>query len=282
MLQGKYPLLVALVLGLFAGVVAYSAIKSRERAVREGWDTKRVLCATVDIVEGTELDEDMIAVCEMPERFVTDSFIIVPEGDREGLIMPYGQRVLVPLRPRDPILYSHFESQRDFTLSEMIPAKGRAMALEVTEKNSVAQWIRPNDHVDVVGTFRDPETREMVTVTLLQNIIVLATGRITGMNTYIPEEDKRYNHVIVLVLPEEAEILTLAQETGTLTLTLRNPEDLEKKEDDRKYKVDGKSLLTGERTAALDAKRVKTFQPQGVEIIRGSQSQRQGSIPKLD
>ena len=37
MLKGKSPLLVALVLGLLAGVVAYSAIKKKEYDVRVGW-----------------------------------------------------------------------------------------------------------------------------------------------------------------------------------------------------------------------------------------------------
>src|SRR5690606_39815163 len=34
-----------------------------------------------------------------------------------------------------------------------------------------------SDHVDVLATFRDPGSQEMVTVTLLHNVVVLATGR---------------------------------------------------------------------------------------------------------
>ena len=53
MLKGKTPLIVALVLGLFAGIVAYSAIKKKESDVRRGWNLVPVVVAAVDISEGT-------------------------------------------------------------------------------------------------------------------------------------------------------------------------------------------------------------------------------------
>jgi pilus assembly protein CpaB len=270
MLQGKYPLLIALVLGLLAGLIAYSAIKAREAQVRKGWETRRILCAKTDIVEGTDLDEEMIEICEIPEKFVTDSFIQVPEGDEEGSsVMPYGQKVLVPLKRGDPVLFSHFESQRNFTLSESIPAKARAIAIDVREQASVNQWVRPNDHVDVIGTFRDPNTRELVAVTLMQNIIVLATGHYSGMSVLQTDEDKKYSQVVLLTLPEEAEILALAAESGQLTLTLRNPKDLDVGDtDQKKQKTDTNTLLSGERSDALRKIRQTSFQ--SVEIIKGS------------
>lgn len=276
MLQGKYPLLIALVLGLLAGVIAYSAIKARIVEVGKGWEPARILCATEDVMEGTELDGDMITTCEIPEMFITDSFIRIPDGD-SGEMMPYGQKVLVPLKAGDPVLYSHFESQRDFALSESIPEKARAIAIEVGAKASVNQWIRPNDHVDVIGTFRDGETRELITLTLLENLIVLATGHRSGMSPYVSEEDKRYGHIVLLVMSEEAEILSLAAESGTLTLTLRNPRDLDVSEK-RTKKTDMMTLLTGERTDLLRKKRAETWQQSsGIEVFRGTDRQQEQS-----
>ena len=274
MLHGKYPLFIALGLGLLAGVIAYSAIKAREAAVRKGWETKQILCAKADIVEGTELEEDAVGVCEIPEKFVTESFIVIPEGEDASTQMPYGQKVLVPLKAGDPILYSHFESQRVFTLSESVPARARAISIEVAEKASVNQWIRPNDHVDVIATFRDPNTRELVAVTLLQNIIVLATGHFSGMSVLQTDEDKRYQQVVLLTLPEESEILALATETGALTLTLRNPKDLESDMGGQRVKTDTNTLLSGERSEALRTRRASTFQQ--VDIIRGTERKSEG------
>ena len=47
MLKGKTPLVVALVLGLFAGLVAWSAIKKKESDVRRGWNLVPVVVAAV-------------------------------------------------------------------------------------------------------------------------------------------------------------------------------------------------------------------------------------------
>ncbi|MGZ3457087.1 MAG: Flp pilus assembly protein CpaB, partial [Archangium sp.] len=37
MLKGKTPLVIALALGLLAGIIAWSAIKKKEADVRRGW-----------------------------------------------------------------------------------------------------------------------------------------------------------------------------------------------------------------------------------------------------
>ncbi len=264
MLSGKNPLLIALGLGLLAFVIAWSAMKAKEKKVKDKWQTVNILCAKVDIPEGTELDADMIAVKEMPTQFVTESFIKVDEDGSLKQDSPVGQRVMVPLKAGDPILVSHFESAREAEFSTMINPKGRAVTIDVQEKTAVGLWVRPNDHVDVIGTFRD-ENQQSKTVTLLQNVVVLATGRITANTTYVPEEDKKFQTVTLLVLPEEAEILTLAQEMGTLTLLLRNPDDLDYEE--KRLVVDQKTLLTGERASELQQKRYKTIQ-----IIRGNKS----------
>jgi len=265
-LSGKNPLLIALALGLLAGATAWAALRARERSVRDRWQTVNVLCAKVDVAEGTELSAEMIAVKEMPARFVTASFIQANEDGSTEQHTPVGQRLLVPLKAGDPILVSHFESAREADFATLISPKGRAVTIDVQEKNAVGLWVRPNDHVDVIGSFRDPDTQQLRTMTLLQNVVVLATGRITANTTSIAEEDRRFATVTVLALPEEAEILTLAQELGTLTLLLRNPDDLDSQ--DKRSVVDQKTLFTGDRAVELQQKRYRTIQ-----IIRGNRGE---------
>ena len=265
MLPGKNPLLIALVLGLLAGATAWGAVRARERNLRERWQTVNVLCAKVDIAEATELTEAMLAFKEIPATFVTESFI---RTDAHGAVerhSPVGQRVVVPLKAGDPILASHLESPRETDLASLITPKGRAVTIDVQEKNAVGLWVRPNDHVDVIGSFRDPQSQQLRTLTLLQNVVVLATGRITASSTYVPEEEKRFATVTILALPEEAEMITLAQELGTLTLLLRNPDDLDSQE--KTTVVDQKALFTGDRAGELQQKRYRTIQ-----IIRGNRS----------
>ncbi len=265
MLKGKTPLIVALVLGLLAGVVAYSAIKKKEADVRRGWNLVPVVVAASDIPEGTVVTFDMISQRSVPEQFVTSSVV---KPDSASYVV--NQKVLVPLQQGDPLLWSQFETTKAAErLSTKVQKKGRAITIDANKIASVGGWVRPNDHVDVIGTFRDPQTDENVAVTLLQNVIVLATGKITGTTNVnlIPEGQRNYSDISLLVIPEEAEILVLAQELGNLTLSLRNEDDVDIIEERGRATIS--TLLSGERTRVLEQKRREIIQ-----IIKGSASER--------
>jgi pilus assembly protein CpaB len=270
MLKGKTPLIIALVLGLAAGAVSYGAIKVRERQVRDGWNLIPVVVANVDIPEGTVITIDMIAQRGVPEQFVTSS-VVKPESS--GYVV--GQKVLVALQAGDPLLWSQFETTKSAErLSSKVQKKGRAFTIDVTKTAAVGGWVRPNDKVDVLGTFRDPQSNEMVAVTLLQNIIVLATGKITGTTnvSLIPENQRDYQNVSLLVLPEEAEVLALAADLGELRLSLRHEEDVDSL-DERGRATIG-TLLSGQRTRELEEKRRRVI----IDVIRGSGTERAAPV----
>jgi len=263
MLKGKTPLIVALVLGLLAGVVAYSAIKKKESDVRKGWNLVPVVVAQKDLPEGTVVTFEMISQRSVPEQFVTSSVV---KPDSASYIV--NQKILVPVQAGDPLLWSQFETTKAAErLSTKVQKKTRAISLSADIISSVGGWIRPNDHVDVIGTFRDPQLNDMVAVTLLQNVIVLATGKITGTTNInlIPENERDYQNVSLLVLPEEAEILALASALGDLKLSLRNEDDVDVMEDRGRATL--QTLLSGERTRVLEKRRADIIQ-----IIRGSSS----------
>lgn len=268
MLKGKTPLVVALVLGLLAGVIAYSAIKKQEADVRRGWNLVPVVVATQDIPEGTVITFEMISQRSVPEQFVTSS-VVRPESANYLA----NQKVLVALQAGDPLLWSQFETSKAAErLSSKVQRKARAITIEAKNTTSVGGWIRPNDKVDVIGTFRDPQTDESVAVTLLQNVIVVATGKITGTTNVnlIPENQREYNNISLMVLPEEAEILVLATELGALTLTLRNEDDVDLIEERGRATIS--TLLSGERTRVLEQKRREIIQ-----IIKGGAEKAAGA-----
>lgn len=255
MLQGKVPLFLALVLALVAGLLTRHSFSAKERAVLDGWQPVPVLIAAEALEEGSELLYSSIERGEMPARFVSSS--MVPPEHADTIL---GQRLLVPLQPGDPILWSHFEVREEGDrLSGRVMKRARAVTVSVTERSSVGGWIRPNDHVDVLATFLDPATQGMVTVTLLRNVIVLATGDTAAG---VGGSRRAYGDVSLLVLPEEAEILVLAQELGTLTLVLRHPEETDVEEERGRTTIG--TLLTGERSKALQKLRAQTIQ-----VIRG-------------
>ena len=82
----------------------------------------------------------------------------------------------------------------------------------------------------------------METVTLLQNVAVLAVGGKLGSGRGAGDDSGRRgggrtSTVTVLVTPEEAELLVFAQDRGKLGLTMRNEEDV-----NTEMELDGKNF----------------------------------------
>ncbi len=262
LLKGKTPYLVALGMGLTAGLLAYLAIKKKEADARRGWNLVPVMVAEQEIREGSTVAAEMISSRLIPEQFVTSSVV---KPDSASYVL--NQRVLVPLQAGDMLLWTQFETIRAERLSPRIQRGARAISVEVSRKSSVGGWIRPNDHVDVIGTFRDPASNESVALTLLQNVVVLTTGKLTGTTnlSLVPENEREYSNVTLLVLPEEAQILTLAADLGSISFALRNEEDLESIEE--RARASAHQLLSGERAKSSQQKRQRM-----VQVIRGEAS----------
>ena len=114
--------------------------------------------------------------------------------------------------------------------SGVIQQDYRAVAIPVDPVSSVNNLIQPNDNVDVIGTFRFPDVRgdsslDTVTLTILQNVKVLAVGNRWGANALDPNAARSYGTVTLLLYPEEVEMIVFAAQKGKLTLSLRNFED---------------------------------------------------------
>lgn len=261
MLKGKTPLLIAVVLGVLAGVVAYTSVKAKERQVKAGWNLVPVIVANDSIAEGTVMSYDMISQRAIPEQFVTSSVI---KPDSSNYIV--GQKILVPIQAGDPLLWSQFETSKAAEkLSSIIQKKGRALAISAAGTAAVSGWIRPNDHIDLIGTFRDPASNEQVAVTLFQNIVVLAAGKMTGTTNInlLSDNERTYQDLTLLLLPEEAEIMTLAEASGSFKITLRNPEDIEVQE--TRGRATFQTLLTGQRISEL-----QKIRQTSIQVIRGN------------
>ncbi|MDP1918811.1 MAG: Flp pilus assembly protein CpaB [Myxococcales bacterium] len=210
-------------LGLIGGVVAYSAVKRKEMDVRKGWNLVPVVVAAQDISENTVVTMEMISQRSVPEQFVTSSVV---KPDSASYII--NQRVLVPLQAGDMMLWSQFETTKAAErVSEKLHGAARLVTIKALPETAVGGWIRPNDRVDVIVAFTSPDTKEPTVTTLLQNVEVFATGRITGTTNInlVPEPERAYSNVTLSLSHDDAERLALMATTGTLTLALRNETD---------------------------------------------------------
>jgi pilus assembly protein CpaB len=263
MLKGWVPIAVAVVLGLGAFAAAYAAIKVREEEVTRGWDLVEVLTYTKSMRPGTVLTSDSIDVDVMPRRFFHQSVIMTPRFRGEAL----SKELLVHVEKGMPVEWHQLAGLREQDLLSTQVREGfRAVTINVSEASSVAHWITPNDAIDVIGSFRDPAKRELTTVTLLQNVSVLATGRTSAIVGSAREGADEYTSVTLQVLPQEAEILVLAQELGNLHMTLRNRSDQGVIEERSRTTIE--TLITGTQLEELERQRRHTIQ-----IIRGLQKQ---------
>ncbi len=108
-------------------------------------------------------------------------------------------------------------------LAALIPPNMRAIAVKVDDVVGVAGFIHADDRVDVIVTMRAAYGgAESTTKVFLQNIKVLAVGQ------EVDNGDKTRLHATpatvatLLVSPQDAERLVLAQNEGRIMLTLRS------------------------------------------------------------
>ncbi len=118
-------------------------------------------------------------------------------------------------------------------LAGKIQKNYRAISISVDTISSLNNLIKPEDNVDVIGTFRFPEMRgdnslDTLTLTILQNVRVLATGAQWNTNYGMAGNESvrgGYSTVTLELSPKEAEMIVFASQKGKLTLSLRNSEE---------------------------------------------------------
>lgn len=116
-------------------------------------------------------------------------------------------------------------------MSAILPTGLRAMAIKIesTGETSAGGFILPNDHVDVVRSFRDDAASRVAGTDTYGAQIILTNIRVLAIGQNVQE--KNGERVVVgtnatLELdPNQVEILTLAQRVGQLSLALRSMVD---------------------------------------------------------
>lgn len=234
-MKQKVILAISVLLGLLAAFMTSSYISSRERALQAERDafnrrnrSVEVVVLQKDLPAGTVLSTDDLGILSFPERALREQ-VIRPEGN--VAIRLVGRTLAMSVSARQPLQWSDIEggAPDDRGLAGMLRPKMRALSISVSAATSVSNMVRPTDHVDVLGTFSLPSKTtpgavELVTMTILQDVLVLATGQDTAA-TYRGGRSN-YSLVTLEVSPHEAEVLTFAEQMrGRLTLSLRNPEE---------------------------------------------------------
>jgi pilus assembly protein CpaB len=222
-MKGKLIVAIGLAAVAVASLYLYSRSLQREVA---GGQLVTILVAAQELPAGTRITKANLAQREVPEAWVLQASIRDTEINRI-----LGHPIAEKVPQGDALLWSHFETTRSAATRRLASAvqKGqRALTLPVDLSASLAGMLRPGDHVDILGTFAKGQGTDWATVTLLQNVLVLATGDLRQSDEEPGAAGARtFTSITVAVDLEEAELLVFAMHRGPVNVVLRAEDDLE-------------------------------------------------------
>jgi pilus assembly protein CpaB len=252
-----------LVIGLFlAGgsvLVAHSYLQkmTAQPGQAQAKEVAAIVVARGEISYGAPISFEMLRLQEWPAE-------AVPPEAFTSLEEVLGASTQEPRRARrsmvagEPVLRSKVsEFGEKVTIADLIDPTKRAMAIRVNDVSGVGGFVTPGDRVDVLLT-RRLDGDNMITATVLQDIVVRGIDQLADEDLDKPNVVRT---VTVEVTPEQAQRVALAQEAGTLSLTLRNLATTDK--------ADLRSLGVNELTASPSTQK-KGGAPT-VTIIRGGE-----------
>jgi len=262
---------------LFLGAVAFGAAAvvgarsyiserlalERERLVPR-FQMVDLVVAKRDLKRGDVIGPDTMAVRSLPRDYAPGG--AVSPARFESLV---GSRLAAPMKSGEPLLPGALIGADAPGFSSRVRPGIRALTIAVDEVNSLSGMLQPGDRIDLMISVRPQPVSGVVqpelTRTLMQDVLVLATGRQIRASGDDGPANRTFTTITVEVDPERAQKLVVAQRSGKLTAVLRHPDDRQPVGDRR---LDVNTLLGLPTPAAV-------VQRPGPEVIVGGR----GALP---
>lgn len=214
------PLTLAVVCALGAALVARQVMLSRP-AVDAGQEARlrTVVVATGNILPGTEINPNLLTTAKVsPEMAQEDTFS--DPGELAGRVAQ------APIYKGQPLLGKLLAPKGSPSgLAGLVPPGMRAITIEVNEFSGVGGFLTPGCRVDLLSTVQGDRNGEMVSQTIVQNVMVTAIGQRMTVQREGGREEPPFRSVTLIATPEEAQAIELAAATGRPRLVLRNQRD---------------------------------------------------------
>ncbi len=220
----SFAFVLAIALGILGVITANSWIEDRITAMEDEFRSKDKMVNVVvpkrDIAKGERVYAADLSVRKMPLAYV-DRGTVTP--DRFEIAV--GQTLTHDVQQGRPVLWAHLRGGQVPTFSGMLPDGMRALTILVGETNTISGMLQPQDRVDIFMTLSTNNRNS--TMPLLQNVLVLATGTFVRSITQEDSQmnNRRFSTITVLVKPDKAKMIVLAQKEGSISVVLRHPED---------------------------------------------------------
>jgi pilus assembly protein CpaB len=181
-----------------------------------------VLVATADIGMGQKLSAENVGWQRWPEEALNEAYI-QKQASPEAIGELQGTIVRSQFVAGEPIRKGKLSLAESGFMSAILPSGMRAVAVRVSAQSTAGGLILPNDRVDVIQTISQQSggdaPAETISRTILTNVEVLA------IDQTVEEQDGEtvmVGKTATLALdPAQVELVTAAEASGTLSLSLR-------------------------------------------------------------
>lgn len=218
------PLVLAVVLGLVAALVARESM-SRNRAVAPPPPpVVKIVVAKGEVAPGQQLTAEMMTLGPIASA-------VPPPGSFTDVGAVVGRVAHAPLFDGQPVIDNLLAPRGAGTgIQALVPRGMRAITVDVTETTGLAGLLLPGCRVDLVSTLNGESKEDTVAATIVQDVLVQAVGqRLTAPAAGTPSEKDSQAHVArsvtLVVTPREAEAIELASSVGRTRLVLRGSND---------------------------------------------------------
>jgi pilus assembly protein CpaB len=199
----------------------------RRKVMANYQDPIELAVAAKDLPEGTKLEPSHLQMGAIPEKFAQPYSV-------RSIDELVGKVTLAPIAEGEQILTNKLrrpdEAPPGSTLSGLTPKGRRAVTIIVDATTGTEHFVQPGDAVDVLWTVKLPQAGQqdgqLVTLTLFQNVAVLAVGGRTVAQRMAPAQPAEGGSpsaytVTLAMTPQEAPFLLFARDQGRIQLSVR-------------------------------------------------------------
>lgn len=215
-------LALAMIMGLGTMMMMRSAMNHKVAKV----DTSsQILVATADVPAGQFIQQQHVRWQAWSPEHITQAFIKNTAVEKPDAYI--GAVARQGIRAGEPILKGQLvkPQERGF-LSAVLDAGKRAIAVPITNVTGIAGFVFPGDRIDLILTHSihsqddDKVNQRRASVTVVKDVRVLALDQ--DANDQGEAKAKVAKVATLEVNPKQAEVLTLALQLGTISLSLRS------------------------------------------------------------
>ena len=215
----RTTIIVAVLLALGTGWLTLTYLRSFAAANGNAHRMRTVLIAAKDIPARAPIAADSAIAVSRPADDTDRDAIDAPEKLR-------GSISLISIPAGSVLTESKVGHPADVGLAVRLRPGQRAVSIPVDRVKDVSGLIEAGDHVDVIADVPKGPGTPPHAATILRDVVVLSMGPALETASATPAPDQQNAGTVTLaVTPQQADLLTLADNNATLRLALRSPRE---------------------------------------------------------